>query len=88
MPDTTQHPDYNPNAFLDAIMHHLKLHGDDALARHLKLARNVVRAIREGKVPLVGTLLMTISQETGIGIAQLREMLGDRRARLRLGFAG
>jgi len=76
--------DYNPNAFLDAIMKHLNLNSDDALSRQLKVARNVIRAIRDGSMPLVGTILLTISQETGIAIEQLRDMLGDRRARLRM----
>lgn len=74
---------YNPNRLLDALLQHLGLRSDDALSRRLKVARSVLRRIRTGEVPVCASLLLWMEEASGIGIAELRRLLGDRRARLR-----
>lgn len=78
---------YNPNRLLDALLQHLNLRTDDALSRRLKVARSVLRRIRTGELPVCGSLLLWMEDASGIGIAELRRLLGDRRARMRPAFA-
>jgi len=81
-----QQTTYNPNHLLNALTEHLHLTNDNALARHLKVARQVIEGIRSGRLPIGGTLLLMISQETGISVDTLRFLMGDRRARFRLTY--
>ena len=78
---------YCPNRFFDSLLQRLGLPGDGALSRRLRLSRNVVPAIRRGRIPVGASLLMWIEEATGIGVGELRALLGDRRTRLRPAFA-
>lgn len=79
----TQH-DYNPNRFLDALMHHLQVHSDQALAKRLRISHRVIKNIRNGDYPIAGSLLMCIADATGVAVAELRRWMGDRRMKCRL----
>lgn len=74
---------YNPNRLLDALLQHLGLQNDGALSRRLKVARSVLRRIRAGKTPVCASLLLWMQEASGIGIEELRRLLGDRRTRMR-----
>jgi plasmid maintenance system antidote protein VapI len=78
---------YDPNHLLDVVMHRLGLTSDGALAHRLRLARNVIRNIRSGRTPVSATITLVLHQATGFSIDQLRELMGDRRAKFRLSVA-
>lgn len=78
---------YDPNRLLDAVMLRMGLTNDGALARFLKVAQPVIRGIRHGRLPVAASLLMWMHEATGMSIAELRLLLGDRRARYRLAYA-
>lgn len=74
---------YNPNRLLDALLQRLGLRNDGALSRKLNVARGVLRRIREGQIPVGASLLLWMQEASGIGVEELRALLGDRRARMR-----
>lgn len=74
---------YNPNRLLNALLQHFGLRSDDALSRRLRVARSVVRRIRSGELPVCASLLLWAEEASGIDIAELRRLLGDRRRRMR-----
>jgi hypothetical protein len=78
---------YSPNRLLDALLQRLGLRSDNALSRKLKVARRVITNIRCGRLPVGASLLLWMEEATGITIAELRRMLGDRRAKVRLCYA-
>lgn len=78
---------YDPNHLLDTLMQHLGIDNDGALARRLKVARDVINDIRTGAVPVRASMLLWIQEITGIDVAELRRLMGDRRARYRLGIS-
>lgn len=80
------HHDYNPNRFLDALMHHLQVRSDQALAQRLRISYRVIKNIRNGHYPVAGSLLMCIEDATGVAVAELRRWMGDRRMKCRLNY--
>ncbi len=78
---------YDPNRLLDAVMIRMGLTSDGALARFLKVAQPVIRGIRHGRLPVAASLLMWMHEATGMSIAELRALLGDRRMKYRLAYA-
>lgn len=78
------HKEYNPNYFLDTLMQHLHIHGDQALAKRLKISLKIIKNIRSGRYPIAGSILMCIEEATGIAVAELRRWMGDRRMKFRL----
>lgn len=75
---------FNPNDLFDALIKRLQLSSDQALSKRLCLARHVVVNIRQGRIPLAASLLLSIQQQTGISVDELRRLMGDRRAKCRL----
>lgn len=80
-------PAYDPNHLLDTLMQHFGISSDGALARRLKIARGVLMRIRAGTVPICASMLLWMQESTGIDVAELRRLMGDRRARFRLGIS-
>lgn len=80
-------PTYDPNHLLDTLMKHLGIDNDGALARRLKVARDVINDIRAGTMPVGASMLLWIQEVSGIDVAELRRLMGDRRARYRLGIS-
>lgn len=78
---------YDPNLLLDTLMHHLGIDSDGALSRRLKVARDVIRSIRQGTIPVCASMLLWMQEASGIGINELRRIMGDRRRKCRLGFS-
>jgi hypothetical protein len=75
---------FDPNDLFDALIKRLQLTSDHALCKRLSLARQVVANIRRGRIPLAASLLLSIQQQTGISVEELRRLMGDRRAKFRL----
>ncbi|RJF96280.1 hypothetical protein D3871_18135 [Noviherbaspirillum saxi] len=77
---------YDPNRLLDTVKERLGIDNDKALSRKLLIAKPVISNIRAGHVPLGASMLLGISESTGTSVDELRRILGDRRATLRLSF--
>lgn len=76
--------EYNPRRLLDALLERLQLPNDSALSRKLKVGRSIIDDIRHGRRPIGGSMLMWMSEATGISVPELRLLLGDRRTKSRL----
>ena len=81
------HTIYNPGRLLDALIERMGLANDGALSRKLKVAKTVIRKIRHGHLPIPASMLLWMHEATGISICELRALMGDRRAKLRLSYA-
>jgi hypothetical protein len=85
--DTSEKLNFNPNNLLDRIIERMKLKNDAALSRMLEVAPPVISKIRHGRLPVGASLLIRMHEETGMTIAELRELMGDRRKKYRLSDA-
>lgn len=75
---------YQPGVLLDVLKDHFGLKTDTGLSRKLCVSLAVVSRIRHRQTPITGTLLMRMHELTNTSIADLRRLMGDRRAHLRL----
>jgi hypothetical protein len=75
---------YNPDNFLNILMHHLHIRGDLALSKRLRISLKIIKSIRSGHYPIAGSILMCIEEATGIAVTELRRWMGDRRVKYRL----
>lgn len=80
----TERTVYDPNRLLDAVLKKMQWESDATLARRLKVHINVVRRIRAGTLPLGASMLIWMQEATGLSVDELRQLMGDRRTRLRL----
>src|SRR4051812_1991397 len=72
---------YDPGLLLNAIMDRMHLTEDAELAHRLRIDGRVLGQIRERRLQISGSMLMQMQEATGITIAELRQILGDRRNR-------
>jgi len=70
---------YTPDVLLDYVLSHLKLKNYTALAHRLRFTYAYISRIRNGKVPVTASLLISIQEETGLSIRELRLLCGDCR---------
>jgi len=75
---------YNPNNLLDALLERMSLKNDAALSRLLEVAPPIVSKIRHRKIPIGASMLIRMHEESGLSIAELRALMGDRRQIYRL----
>lgn len=78
---------YDPNRLLDAVLKKMCWENDATLARKLNVHADVIHRIRSGTSPLGASMLMWMQEATGVSIDELRQLMGDRRSRLRLSYA-
>ncbi|MDP3841863.1 MAG: hypothetical protein Q8Q81_04605 [Oxalobacteraceae bacterium] len=83
----TEREMYDPNRLLDAVLKKMCWDNDATLARKLNVHANVIHRIRSGTLPLGASMLMWMQEATGMSIDELRQLMGDRRSRLRLSYA-
>ena len=84
---TDIHPSsYDPARLFDTVRQRLQLHSDKALAKALQIAPPLLARLREQVLPVSGSLLLRIQDVSGIAVAELQRVLGDRRRRMRLAF--
>ena len=76
--------DYDPNNLLDTLIKHLHLKNDAALSRALEVAPPVISKIRHRRLPVGASLLIRMHEISDISIKELRELMGDRRAKFRI----
>ncbi|RYZ86176.1 MAG: hypothetical protein EOP06_14975 [Proteobacteria bacterium] len=77
-------PGYDPDKLLDAMLEKLQLKNDAALCRALEVAPPVISKIRHRRLPVGASMLIRMHEVTDMSVAQLREILGDRRQKYRL----
>ena len=82
-PQTSQ-AGYDPNRLLDSMLERLKLKNDAALSRALEVAPPVISKIRHRRLPVGASMLIRMHEVSDLSVAELREMLGDRRGKYRL----
>ncbi|MDO8714003.1 MAG: hypothetical protein Q7K13_05940 [Polynucleobacter sp.] len=75
---------YDPDTLLDAIIKQLNLKNDAALSRALEVAPPVISKIRHHKLPIGASLLIRMHEVTDLSIKDLRDLMGDRRAKFRI----
>ena len=76
--------DYDPALLLNSIMDSMHLSEDAELAKRLRMDRRLLSKIRERRLQISGSMLMQMQEATGITIAELRRILGDRRSKSRM----
>ncbi|MCM1513080.1 MAG: hypothetical protein NC112_08255 [Oxalobacter formigenes] len=82
--ENLSHRQYNPNRLLDMLIRKLSLKNDAALARALEVAPPVISKIRHNRLPVGASLLIRMHEVSGMSIYELREEMGDRRAKFRI----
>lgn len=82
-PQTSQ-AGYDPNHLLDAMLERLKLKNDAALSRALEVAPPVIGKIRHRRLPVGASMLIRMHEVSDLSVAELRDLLGDRRQKYRL----
>lgn len=81
--DPTDYESYDISHLLDSVLDQLQLPDDAALSDMLGVAPSVISGIRHMALPLEPAMLIRIHEITGISIIGLRNILGDRRKKLR-----
>lgn len=76
--------EYNPSNLLDALLVHLGLKNDAALARALEVAPPLLSKLRHRTLPVAGSLLIRMHEVSKLSIAELRILLGDSRQKFRI----
>lgn len=82
-PQTSQ-TSYDPNHLLDMLIEKLNLKNDAALSRTLEVAPPVISKIRHRRLPVGASMLIRMHEVTDMSVAELRELLGDRRGKYRI----
>jgi hypothetical protein len=80
---STQKPvlQYDPDQLLDNVRKHLGLKNDAALGRKLCVQAPVLSKVRHRRSPVSADLLISMHEESGLSIRDLRALMGDRRER-------
>lgn len=81
--DDIDYESYDTNHLLDSVLDHLNLPDDAALSAALGVAPEMLSDIRQMQQALDPALLIRMHELTGISIVGLRNILGDRRKKLR-----
>ena len=77
--------EYDPNHFIDQLAMRLRAKNDAALCRMLGVEPPLVSKIRHRRLAVGAPLLIRVHEVTGLAIADLRQLLGDRRRKYRIG---
>ena len=75
---------YDPNHLLDTLIKKMSLKNDAALSRALEVAPPVISKIRHNRLPVGASLLIRMHEVSELSIKELRELMGDRRAKFRI----
>ena len=75
---------YNPDNLLNTLIQKLAIKNDAALSRALEVAPPVISKIRHRRLPIGASLLIRMHEVANLSIAELRELMGDRRTKYRV----
>lgn len=76
--------DYDPELLLNALLASMHLKEDAELAKRLRMDKRLLGQIRMRRLQISGSMLMLMQEASGITIAELRRILGDRRGTSRM----
>jgi hypothetical protein len=74
---------YDPGFLLDALIQKLHLKNDSELSDALEVPPPVIVKIRYRRLPVGAALLVRMHEVTALNIRELRDLMGDRRAKYR-----
>jgi hypothetical protein len=83
---STVNDDYDPGLLLNALLDRMQLTEDTELAKRLRIDKRLLAKIRERRLQISGSMLMLMQEASGITIAELRRILGDRRSTSRMTY--
>jgi hypothetical protein len=75
---------YDPNRLLDTLTVWLGIDSDKTLASMLQISPQIIRGIRNGRLPVRPSILIPMAECVGKSIDELRRILGDRRKKARM----
>ena len=91
LPDEWKNPgsvgagdDYDPELLLNSLMARMHLTEDAELAKRLRMDKRLLSQIRDRRLQISGSMLMLMQEASGVTIAELRRILGDRRSTSRM----
>ena len=82
--DSLEQRQYDPNHLLDTLIQKLGIKNDAALSRALEVAPPVISKIRHNRLPVGASLLIRMHEVSEMSIRELRQLMGDRRAKFRI----
>jgi len=82
--DSLEPRQYDPNHLLDTLIQKLGIKNDAALSRALEVAPPVISKIRHNRLPVGASLLIRMHEVSEMSIRELRQLMGDRRAKFRI----
>ena len=74
---------YDPARLLSALRSRLKLRSDAGLARALEVPSELLSRVRTCDIPVTPELLIRMEEVSGWSGRELRDLMGDRRAKFR-----
>jgi len=79
--EAVQHdnPHYDPAILLDTLMHLLGARNDRQLATRLNVNPSQICKVRKRRLSVAPALLISMHEETGLTLRQLRALMGDYR---------
>jgi len=75
---------YDPNHLLNYLLEKIGVANDAGLARKLKVSERIIKKMRERKISISASMMLWLHEASGLTMNELRELLGDRRAKYRL----
>jgi hypothetical protein len=75
---------YDPDQLLASLISKLSLKNDAALSRVLEVSPPVISKIRHRRLPVTASLLIRMHEVSALSIAELRQLMGDRRGKFRI----
>jgi hypothetical protein len=75
---------YDPDQLLASLISKLSLKNDAALSRALEVSPPVISKIRHRRLPVTASLLIRMHEVSALSIAELRQLMGDRRDKFRI----
>ena len=76
-------PHYSPEILLDTVMRVLGLRYDRHLAQRLGVQPPQICKIRKRRLLVTPAILISMHEETGLGLRELRALMGDYREHTR-----
>lgn len=76
---------YSPDRLFDAVSLRLKVKNDANLARVLEVNAPIISKMRHRRLPVGAAMLIRMHEVTGLQIADLQELMGERRGKFRIG---
>lgn len=74
-------PDYAPGNLLDVLIVKLKVKNDRQLSMTTGYAASQLSRIRSKKQPISAEFLLMAHEETGMSIAEMRQLIGDTKSK-------